>query len=647
MATNRLFKSVAAVSTVCAWIVSGQSPKFAVAQTTTGAQQKANPPKKPATVPSAIPELPAGVDLPPEVQAELKKALDKVKQVEAEAKGRKGTPKSPSPANATPSSPKADSPKKPNPGASTPKKSTVRITKPSAPASTAFKRVATEKKIGAIGDLNLGTIDPKKPHFWVSPDGRRFAHLIDKGIAIDGQPHQFQNSIRQKDQFLMNFRFSPDSQRTAFVMHQGGSKGQGAGEGETVVLDGVAEKVGWNFIASHDGAVFSPDGKHIAYMARRYAKSDVEYVLMIDGKEREVTQKSMGWKLSFTPDNRRVIWSEDVGGSYQMRETSVANDEKRIDHEYGPANLNSTFFYSDSGQLGYIVSNSQNEKSVVYNGRELEPRFKELKKLTLSRDGKHIALVIESEKSERFVVVDGRSSKAYGFFKDDDVLDKTLVLSPTGGRAAYAIKKKGRQQAVVVDDREGKAYSGVAELTFSQDGKHLAYWGAQNGQLHMVIDGQEGPAYEELGLPVFSPDGLTLAYGAGTGEQKFIVVNGKPQPAYAGRGEPEFGPDGKRLVYIADLSEEGPSLLVDGGKEGKQYDAIREQLYFSGEGQRLAIVAHAGDEQLVVVDGVEGNRYDIVVTLGGGKVHFDAEDRFHYLAAKGGDLYLVEETIAP
>jgi hypothetical protein len=36
---------------------------------------------------------------------------------------------------------------------------------------------------------------------------------------------------------------------------------------------------------------------------------------------------------------------------------------------------------------------------------------------------------------------------------------------------------------------------------------------------------------------------------------------------------------------------------------------------------------------------------DAVITLGGGKVHFDAENRFPYLAAKGGELFLVEEMI--
>ena len=55
-----------------------------------------------------------------------------------------------------------------------------------------------------------------------------------------------------------------------------------------MVLNGVPEKIGWNFIANHDGGMFSRDSKHVAYTARRYAKGDVEYVLMVDGVEREV-----------------------------------------------------------------------------------------------------------------------------------------------------------------------------------------------------------------------------------------------------------------------------------------------------------------------------------------------------------------------
>ena len=54
----------------------------------------------------------------------------------------------------------------------------------------------------------------------------------------------------------------------------------------------------------------------------------------------------------------------------------------------------------------------------------------------------------------------------------------------------------------------------------------------------------------------------------------------------------------------------GQSLLIDSGKEGKLYDDIKDQLYFSDDGRQLATVVFDGDQQMVVVDGVEGNRYD-------------------------------------
>jgi Tol biopolymer transport system component len=595
--------------------------------------QGAKKPPEPAI--PGLPELPPGVELPPEAREQLKKALQDLKALENSAKNKNATP-APRPVPASPVTP----PPKPNATPGTTPQPTARVA-PSPPAATTFQRVAVEKSFGAIGDLDLTKRSEAKPHFWVSPDGRRFAYLIDGGISIDGQPQRYENSLRQKDQFVMNFRFSPDSKRTSYVVHQGGL--QGPGKGETLVLDGVPEKVGWNFISNHDGGVFSPDSQHVAYLARRYVKSDVEYVLMIDGQEREVFTKSPAWKLSFTPDSRRVVWAEDVGGSYQVRETSVDGKEPRVERKYGPAKLSMDFFYGPAGQLGFVASDEARNQFIVYDGVEHTQKFKQLTNLQLSRDGKHVAYVGEPESFRRVVVVDGKASKPYGGL-DGDFVKNSLALSPVGGRYAYGIKDRAGQKAVV-DGKEGKAYSAVAEFTFSPDGKWLAYWAAQAGKLHVVIEGKEGAAYDELGLPTFSPDGATLAYGAGLGQRKFIVVNGQPQTAYASIGEPAFSPDGKRLVYIADLTANGPTLLVDSGKEGKHYDGIEEDLYFSAGGQHVAMVAHVGDEELVVVDGVEGKPYDLIITLGGGKVQFDSEERFHYLAVKGGELFLVDESI--
>jgi hypothetical protein len=587
---------------------------------------------KPPTIPG-LPELPPGVELPPEVQAQLKKALQEVKGLEDAVKAKQP------PTNIKPMPPAIKPPTNKAPAITAPTPVTPKPTTPSAPAATTFKRVAQEKLLGKVGETDFSKRDNKKPHFWVSPDGRRLAHLIDKGIAVDGQSYQYANSIRQADQFVMNFRFSPDSQRTSWVVHQG--KLQGEGQGETLVLSGVPEKIGWNFIANHDGGMFSRDSKHVAYTARRYAKSDVEYVLMIDGVEREVFLKSPAWALTFSADNKRVIWAEDTGYRYEMRESSVDGSQPRIDHKYGPAQLTMNFFYGPAGEVGFVGSRPEG-KFVMYNGKEMTPNLKAVKSWRLSFDGQHIAVVVEPESFRDVVIVDGKSSPVYGGLEADYVKN-SLALSPVGGRYAYGIEKK-RVEYPVIDGKEGKGYARVAEFTFSPDGKRLAHWAVQNGKLLMVLDGRDSAAYDELGLPVFSPDSKSFAYGGGSGARKWITVNGQPQKAYDYISEPEFTPDSKRVVYLADLTNDGPTVLVDNGKEGKQYEAIQEQLYFSPTG-RVAMVAYEGDQQLVVVDGVEGNRYDQIITLGGGKVAFAADNSFHYLAVKNGEVFLVEEKI--
>jgi hypothetical protein len=46
-----------------------------------------------------------------------------------------------------------------------------------------------------------------------------------------------------------------------------------------------------------------------------------------------------------------------------------------------------------------------------------------------------------------------------------------------------------------------------------------------------------------------------------------------------------------------------------------------------------------------VLDDQEGKPYETLLSLGGGKIVFDAPDRFHYLATRGQDIYMVQEQL--
>jgi Tol biopolymer transport system component len=115
---------------------------------------------------------------------------------------------------------------------------------------------------------------------------------------------------------------------------------------------------------------------------------------------------------------------------------------------------------------------------------------------------------------------------------------------------------------------------------------------------------------------------------------------GKPYDGI-GTGTLIFSPDGKRLAYAVQTGNKW-HVVVD-GKEGRPYDSvISGTLAFSPDGKRVAYGAEQGNKQSVVVDEKESRQYDSIVTLGGGKIVFDSADGLHYLAAKGGAIYLVE-----
>jgi hypothetical protein len=100
-------------------------------------------------------------------------------------------------------------------------------------------------------------------------------------------------------------------------------------------------------------------------------------------------------------------------------------------------------------------------------------------------------------------------------------------------------------------------------------------------------------------------------------------------------------PDSRRVVYGARRS--GQQFVVIDGHEGKPYDGIIGSPIFSPDSQALAYLARRGAQRFAVVDGREGQPYDHSVP--GGRIIFDSPDRLHYLAAKGTDIYLVEERI--
>jgi hypothetical protein len=487
-----------------------------------------------------------------------------------------------------------------------------------------IQRNVREKSLGTV---DLSKYDPKEPTFWVSPNGKHAAWLIGKnGIAIDGQVKEHQRDLSDK-----SFRFSPDGEHWGYAVYV-------EKKGATVIVDGVEQKTGYNQILFNP--FFSPDGKHVAYFASQYVGGDMHEYLVLDGKESEPFDDT-NRTIYFTPDSKKLMFGMELGGKEIFRTVTIDGSQPPSDLVL-KARTSNTVFFGPGGQIGYVGTAGEDQSFVFYDGKDDGLRYDEIKRdIVFSADGKHIAYIAEPGSFDDVAVIGGKASKVYGGF-DGDIIPGTLELSPDGSRSAYSVKKS-RQAYVVIDGKDGKPYGAVGGAIFSPDGKHVAYQASANGKVFNVVNGREGQPYDDLGMPQFSSDSSTVAYWAETGGKQFIVVNGQRQKAYDAVGAPVFAPGSKRLVYLAESG--GKWLLVDGGNEGIPYDDIEGTLYFSDDGQRVATIFGVGDEQLVVVDGVEGSRYDTIVTIAGGRLHFPTGDKLHYLATKGDELILVEETI--
>ena len=97
-----------------------------------------------------------------------------------------------------------------------------------------------------------------------------------------------------------------------------------------------------------------------------------------------------------------------------------------------------------------------------------------------------------------------------------------------------------------------------------------------------------------------------------------------------------ISPDSKRFAYVARRGKK--QFVVLDGEEGEEYDLIgKGSLVFSPDSKRFAYVAVRGGKQFVVLDGEEGKEYDGIGDL----VFSPDSKRFAYGAKRGGKWFVV------
>ena len=161
-----------------------------------------------------------------------------------------------------------------------------------------------------------------------SPDGKHVAYVAGSGksrfVVLDG---------KEQEQYAYidpNLLFSPDSQRLAYWANRGGSwKNAGSW---FFVLDGKEEKdhfdvSSWRVTfesfgiteqvvyAAHSryNMFLSPDGKHVAQIARHETQTRIRESVVFDGAEQRLYDEIDDRSLDFSPDSSHLVYTARLG----------------------------------------------------------------------------------------------------------------------------------------------------------------------------------------------------------------------------------------------------------------------------------------------------------------------------------------------
>jgi hypothetical protein len=452
-------------------------------------------------------------------------------------------------------------------------------------ASTLPGRTALEKPVGelVLSDVILKT-------FHVSTDRRHYAYvtrtLAGWTVVWDGRQGKVYSEIS-----TVTLRMSVDGLHIAYVAHganqwvivkdeqevyaaefemllglsRDGSRlahSQGS-EHATMLID---DKPGhsYNYVTS---PVFSPDGRHVAYVGTNVDPAGNENSRMVrDGVEGKIYDYIDYGDVVFSPDSKRLAYPATIGDRSNGKAFVVVDEQEKRAYDF--IGLQSIRFSPDGSRLAYVAE-LNGLWLVVADEKEGRQWENFCTCISFSPDSKHLAYQGIS-RSASFAVIDDNAGDSYL-----RILSETPIFSPDSRHSAFmGLAKDGWLLAIdskeFGKDRYDGAYPGM--LAFSPDSGHIAYAALKGIDSAVYVDGHAGNVYSAiLASPVFDAP-QHLAYLA-LRDGKVIYVEEKlsstsAQPAvYATAAPGTKVPDYYILSFDLNFNTSGSGpLTIAGGK---------------------------------------------------------------------------------
>ncbi len=211
--------------------------------------------------------------------------------------------------------------------------------------------------------------------------------------------------------------------------------------------DETWEQIGW--------PIFSPDGRRLAYPARR----GTDWVVVADGKP------GAGFDLVdrpvFSPDGSELAYTAQQGGrAYVVRAGRKSSGYDRVNWPtYGPKGRRFAFAAQDGDGAFLMIDGKR------------QPNHTAVDWPVFSDDGRSVAY--RAHDGQRWAIVqDGKTLGSYA------VVGRP-IFAPGGAQVAFAASKDGRWR-VVAGKAESADFDWVGAIRFSQDGRRVGF-GALSG----------------------------------------------------------------------------------------------------------------------------------------------------------------------
>lgn len=285
---------------------------------------------------------------------------------------------------------------------------------------------------------------------------------------------------------------------------------------------------------------------------------------------------------------------------------------------------------------------------------------------TLSPDGNRLAWWAQQPDRQWALVVD-HVLQPYTAHRPGPI-----VFSSDGQAYAFAGERDGVWAVTLVQGEQAITHAPVQRLgqntlTFSADGKRLAYVAGHLGRWFTVVDGQPGAAHAQVaaGSLRFSPDGERFVYAGqnrahwqvhewprpATNADRSSVQHKSPSPSEDGPRfvliHPEsiaFSADSRRLTYVG--SHGGQDHLITEGDAPFSALQIRKPT-FSADGRQCVAVGFDGSQWRLVIDGV-ATASGFEKWVPGAKPVFDDANRVRILGRrKPGPEFVLLEAAKP